>query len=85
MATKEVINDGITAAIPIVENTTKIPTVTVFIPLPPGTDQEDIDAGRVDPYEHVTVNGKTTYVKRGENVDVSIPVYMQLRNKYPRI
>ena len=40
---------------------------------------------KVDEYEHVTINGETTLVKRGVYVEVTVPVYMQLKNKFPEI
>lgn len=88
MATKTetpIIDDGITVAVQEKVETRKVPMVMVNIPLPLGVDETDIESGRYDPYEHVTINGETTYVKRGENVEVPANVFMQLRNKYPRI
>lgn len=77
------INDGITAVTPIETSSMEVPRVTVFIPLPPEAEDGSL---KVDPYEHVTINGeKPIYVKRGEPVDVTIPVYLQLRNRYPRL
>lgn len=47
---------------------------------------EDDGSGlKVDQYEHVTINGRTTLVKRGEYVDVTIPVFIQLKNKFPNL
>lgn len=47
---------------------------------------EDDGSGlKVDQYEHVTINGHTTLVKRGEYVDVTIPVFIQLKNKFPNL
>lgn len=83
MATKK--QDAITVEIPLEEVAPSEPLVPVFIPLPMGLDDTDIASGKVDPYEHVTINGKTTYVKRGETVMVPVSVFLQLRNKYPRI
>ena len=85
MATKKVLKDGITAEIPLEEAAPETPYTPVFIPFPDGVDEADVAAGKFDPYEHVTINGKTTYVKRGETVMVPVPVFLQLRNKYPRI
>ena len=85
MATKEKvqqINDGITAVAPIVEKEDTTPRVKVFIPLP----LESGDGLKQDPYEHVTINGENPYyIKRGEYVDVPVPVFMQLRNRYPNL
>ena len=64
-----------------VENDT-VPRVRVFIPKREEEEGSDV---KVDPYEHVTINGYTTLVKRGENVDVTVPVYIQLKNKFPNI
>ena len=57
------------------------PRVRVVLPLLP----EDQMGLKVDQYEHVTINGETTLVKRGECVDVTVPVYIQLRNKFKNI
>ena len=85
MATKKVLKDSITTEIPVEEIAPEAPYTPVYIPLPDGIEPEDIAGGKFDPYEHVTINGKTTYVKRGETVMVPVPVFLQLRNKYPRI
>ena len=57
------------------------PRVRVVLPLLP----EDQMGLKVDQYEHVTINGETTLVKRGEYVDVTVPVYIKLRNKLQNI
>lgn len=55
--------------------------VRVFLPL-----LEDQDTSmEIDQTEYVTINGKTTAIRRGEYVDVPVPVFMQLRNKYPHL
>lgn len=66
------------AEIPVAENE---PRVRVFLPLL----EEEGTGLKVDQYEHVTVNGETTLVKRGEYVDVTVPVFIQLKNKFPNI
>ena len=58
-----------------------VPRVRICLPL----NENDTSGLKVDPYEHVTVNGVTTLIKRGEYVDVTVPVYMQLRNRFPTI
>lgn len=50
----------------------------------PKTPEDDAGLKR-DQYEHVTINGETTLVKRGEYVEVTVPVYIQLRNKFSTI
>lgn len=73
--------NGITAAIPREEKTEELPRVRVFIP-----EVEEVGTGlKIDHYEHVTINGETTLIRRGEYVDVTVPVFLQLRNKYPNI
>lgn len=55
--------------------------VQICIPLP----AEQASGLRADAHEHVTINGKTTLIKRGEYVEVPIDVYIQLRNRYPNL
>ena len=58
-------------------------TAKVFVTLPL---REDSGSGFTeDQNEYVTINGKTTKVPRGEPVEVTVPVYIQLRNRYPSI
>lgn len=73
--------DGITVEVAEQQVNEKQATVRVFLPLM--EDQET--ALEVDQTEYVTINGKTTAIKRGEYVDVPVPVFMQLRNKYPHL
>ena len=74
-------NNAVTVEAPIVQENNEIPRVRVFIPLP-----EEASSGvKYDPYEHVTINGETTLVRRGEHLDVTVPVFVQLRNKYPNL
>lgn len=73
--------DGITVEVAEQQVNEKQATVRVFLPLM--EDQES--ALEVDQTEYVTINGKTTAIKRGEYVDVSVPVFTQLRNKYPHL
>lgn len=78
------INDGVSAVVAdTVDNGPDVPMVPVFIPVPLAAEE---GSTKVDMYEHVTINGqKPTYVKRGETVEVPVPVYLQLRNRYPRL
>lgn len=79
---KAVVTDGITVTIPEQESAPEVPRVRIILPLPPETES----GLKVDMYEHVTINGEPpVYIKRGEWVDVTVPVYMQLRNRYPNI
>lgn len=57
------------------------PTVSIVIPR-----YDDENSGmKMDQYEHVTINGETTLIKRGEHVDVTPEVFIQLKNKFPYI
>ena len=61
------------------------PMVTVYLP-----KLEDEGNGvKVDQYVHVTIANEyrewTWYVKRGERVDVPVPVFVQLKNQFPDI
>lgn len=57
------------------------PTVSIVIPR-----LDDENSGmKMDQYEHVTINGETTLIKRGEHVNVSPEVFIQLKNKFPYI
>ena len=55
--------------------------VRIIIP----RNEEDSSGMKIDQFEHVTINGVTTLVKRGEWVDVTPEVFIQLRNKFPTI
>ena len=64
----------------------KGPRVPIFLP----TLEDSSDAGlRVDQYEHVTIANErkeTCYkVLRGERVEVPVPVFLALKERYPKI
>ena len=74
-------SDTLTVAVPHVKNEDTVPRVRIMLP-----PSMEADSGvKVDPYEHVTINGEITYVKRGKYVDVTVPVYMILKDRYPNI
>ena len=62
------------------------PTVDIFIP-----ELEDSGSNglKVDQYEHVTIANEekeTCYrVRRGERVSVPVPVFLALKERYPKI
>jgi hypothetical protein len=73
--------DTLTVETPVQETVADEPRVRVYLPL-----LESEGAGvHIDQYEHVTVNGETTLVRRGEYVDVTVPVFIQLKNKLPHL
>ena len=55
--------------------------VRIFIPF----NDEELAGIKMDPYEHVTINGETTLIRRGEYVEVTPEVFIQLRNKFPNL
>lgn len=57
------------------------PKVRIFIPL----QEQDDSSLAVEQVEYVTINGENTAIQRGQYVDVSVPVFIQLRNRYPHI
>ncbi len=62
------------------------PVVPVFLP----ALEDNGDGGlKVDQYEHVTIaneRGETCYkVLRGETVEVPVPVFIVLKERYPKI
>ena len=57
------------------------PTVRIFLPLVEETGTEVT----VDQTENVIINGKVTQIRRGEYVDVKVPVFMQLKQRYPSL
>lgn len=81
MATKKV--DSITTILPENEAHSAVedPTVRIFLPL---MNDQGSDVA-IDQTENVTINGKVTQIKRGEYVDVKVPVFLQLKQRYPNI
>lgn len=80
MAEKK-LKDELAAVTTIKEPESIIAKVQVFIP----PLEEENSGVKVDQYEHVTINGETTLIRRGEHVEVTVPVYIQLKNKFPGI
>ena len=82
MATKKVMNDGISVEIEKEKEVRKEPTVRVFIPK---LDESEYGDLKIDQAETVIINGKVTRIKRGEYVDGKVPVFMQLKQRYPNL
>ena len=64
----------------------KGPMVDVFLP----ELENSGDSGlKVDQYEHVTIANQEKediyYVRRGEHVEVPVPVFLALKERYPKI
>lgn len=78
--------ENITIAVPQKEEKPEEVRVPIMIP----TREDDEASGlNVDHYEHVTISNETgeqhVRIQRGKRVEVTIPVFMQLRNRYPNI
>ena len=62
------------------------PYVPVFIP---ALEDAGSNGMKVDQYEHVTIANEQKEtcwkVLRGETVEVPVPVFLQLKQKYPKI
>ena len=84
MAAKE--KENITIAVPRKEKKPEEIRVQIMIPM---REEDESNGLNVDRYEHVTISNEqgenTTYIKRGEWVEVTLPVFEQLRNRYPKI
>lgn len=74
-------NDGISSEITQKPETNEETTVSVFIPLLEDQGSEVA----VDQTVNVTINGKVTQIRRGEHVEVKVPVFIQLRNRFHQI
>ena len=80
------VKDTITQAVPVPEEKPNEVRVRIKLPL---REDDQTPGLNVDQYEHVTIANElgenTVYVKRGAWVDVTIPVFDQLRKRYPDI
>jgi len=79
------LDDGITVKAEEKKEYYHGPMVRVFLP----RLEEEGSGLKVDQYEHVTIANEvrewTWRVKRGEYVEVPVPVFVQLKNKFPDI
>ena len=78
--------DNLTTAVQKKEPSYKGPYVDVFLPELDGGGE---DGMKVDQYEHVTLANEekeTMYrIHRGEHVSVPVPVFLALKEKYPKL
>lgn len=86
MAAAKKIEDNLTTAVVHEDKKYNGPYVSVFLPELEGGGVEGI---KVDQYEHVTISNEkgteTYYVHRGEHVDVPVPVFLALKERYPKL
>ena len=79
------LDDGITVKVEEQKQYYSGPMVDVFLP----RLEEEGSGVKVDQYEHVTIAKEarewTWRVRRGEHVSVPVPVFVQLKNKFPDI
>lgn len=82
---ENIFDDSITVVAEEKKEGYKGPTVRVFLP----KLEEEGSGIRVDQYEHVTIGneqGETRwFIKRGEYIDVPVPVFVVLKDRYPNI
>lgn len=80
----EIRGADLTTAVPVKREKYKGPMVPVFLP-----ELEGGEGLKVDQYEHVTIANDQKediwHVRRGESVMVPVPVFMALKEKYPKI
>ncbi len=85
-ATKNVDFNDITIHTPVPEPKPEPVRVRIKLPL---REDDDSPGIKVDHFEHVTISNElgeqTVLVKRGEWVDVTIPVFTLLKQRYPDI
>lgn len=76
----------LTVAVPKAKEKYTGPMVSVFLPEIEGGETEGV---KIDQYEHVTIANehgeKIWQIRRGQHVEVPVPVYMVLKEKYPKI
>ena len=79
------LDDSMTVKIAEKQPGYKGPMVNIYLP----KLEEEGSGVKVDQYEHVTIANEarewTWHVQRGVRVDVPVPVFVQLKNKYPDI
>ncbi len=80
MAVKKVYDDNISVETEVVTTVDNETRVRVTLPL-----MENEDGGKVDQTEQVIINGNITNIRRGIPVDVKVPVFMLLKQRYPLI
>lgn len=80
-ATTNAIRDGVSVKNAPAAKKDTATTVRVFLPLLEDTGTDT----KVDQTETVLVNGIVTQIRRGEYVDVKVPVFLQLKNKFPNL
>ena len=85
MPKKTLESTGLTTVVTVEEKKDEEIRVPVLLPELPGGE----GGMKVDQYEHVTIANEekeTCYkVLRGVQTDVTVPVFMQLKQRYPRL
>lgn len=78
--------DSLTTAVVKSEPKYTGPMVDIFLPELEGGG---MDGMKVDQYEHVTIANEervdSTWIHRGEHVSVPVPVFLALKEKYPKL
>jgi len=86
LAPSEEFEASLTTAVPAKKEKYEGPRVRVFLQKLEDSGDEGV---KVDQYEHVTLaneRGETCYkVLRGEWVDIPVPVFIALKERYPKL
>jgi hypothetical protein len=82
----ELFQASLTSAVPVKKAKYEGPRVTIFLPKLEDSGDEGV---KVDQYEHVTLANEkgeeVYYVLRGEYVEVPVPVFIALKERYPKL
>lgn len=78
----KVIKDQLVAETPIKETDADEPRVRIMLPLREDAEEYGM---KVDQTEQVIINGNITNIRRGVPVDVKVPVFLQLKQRFPNI
>ena len=85
MAAKKILDESITQSVQQEDTSYHGPKVTIFLP----ALEEEGNGIKVDQYERVTIAnelGEETFmIHRGEPVEVPVPVFVVLKQKYPKL
>lgn len=79
-------DDSLTVAVPKKEEGYKGPRVRIFLPK---LEEEEGEGIKVDQFEHVTIANERKEehyrILRGEWVDIPVPVFIALKERYPQL
>ena len=81
-----VFSSGLTGAVPKKKSRYEGPVVSIFLPEIEGSDTEGLE---IDQYEHVSIANEKGeeiwHVRRGVSQEVPVPVFVALKERYPKL